>query len=273
MKATASKPIGSAKKMPTQRIATASIGMPQPYIRGKYNTERINMWGEQVRATAEEAARQGGTVESNLPAAWFLPKISVMVLAKPETIEFTGPDRKKHQKTVGYRILDGVHRYMTAGQVGLDALECEVLPTMTPAEAFAFQFKSNNEGPLPFDRDTRDGAIRQMGKLDMKLHQIAATTGISEAQISRILSGKTKSSAELRASRSKGGKARKGTRKGAKSKGGYDCADFFAAAKLLSRQAASHYKVLKEYLGEHDKVWEPCQDLITSLEKMREEEK
>jgi len=258
------------------RIATASIGMPEPYIRKNTNNERINMWTEQVRASAEDylKANPGTSPIEAVVKCYFLPEIHVMKLAQSQTVEFTGPDRKKHTKTIGYRVLDGVHRFLHTQHLGLDSIEAKEHPPMSPAQAYALQFKLNNEGPLPFNRETRDNAIRQMakfkvdGKVEMTMAMIATQTGISEGQVSRIIAGKSgKSAAEVSETRKKA--SAKGGKRGARSKGGYDAKAFFDAVKVAAREIASHAKVLKEYLVDHDKVWEPCEDLIESLASLR----
>jgi hypothetical protein len=259
----------------SMRIATASIGLPDPYIRKNTNNERINMWVEQIRASAQDyvKANEGVNGVEAILKCYFLPKIHVMRLTQSQTMEFTGPDRKKHTKTVGYRVLDGVHRLLTTGLLGLDSIDCEEHPPMSPAQAYALQFKLNNEGPLPFNRETRDNAIRQMakfkvdGKQEMTLAQIAVHTGISEGQVSRIVSMKSgRSAEEISDTRKKA--ASKGKR-GARAKGGYDAKAFFDAVKAAARECSSHVKVLREYLTDHDKVWEPCEDLIETLASLR----
>lgn len=257
------------------RIVTASIGMPDPYIRKSTNNERINMWVEQIRASAEDliSANPGMNPVEAVEKSYFLPKIHVMEMKDPVTIEFTGSDRKKHTRMVGYRVIDGVHRYLTRQQLGLDNVDAEVHKSMSPGQAYALQFKLNNDGPLPFDRSTRDIAIKTMakfevdGKPEYTQEQIATQTGISKGQVSRILAGKSgaKSKEEVSEAKAKGGKA-KGK---AKSNGGYDAKAFFAAMKSAARECASHSKVLKEYLGSHDAVWEPCEDLMDSLAVLR----
>jgi hypothetical protein len=257
----------------TMRINVSSIGLPSPYIRKNTNNERINMWTEQVRSSAEPNIKAGMTPVDAILKSYFLPEIHVMKLAQAETFEYTGTDRKKHTKTIGYRIIDGAHRFLHTQNLGLDSIECKVYEPMSPAASYALQYKLNNDGPLPFNRETRDAAIRQMskfklnGKPEMTLAMIATQTGISEGQVSRILSGKSggKTAEEVSKARSKGGKA-KGK---ARSKGGFDSASYFKGIKEAARIASGHVKVLRDYLGEHDKVWESCQDLIDSLQELK----
>src|SRR6267142_3140513 len=116
------------------RIVTASIGMPDPYIRKSTNSERIDMWAEQIRASAEDliAANPGINPVEAVEKSYFLPKIHVMEMKDPVTIEFTGSDRKKHTRMVDYRVIDGVHRYLTRQQLGLDNVDAEVHKFMSP---------------------------------------------------------------------------------------------------------------------------------------------
>lgn len=245
--------------------------MPEPYIRKGTNNERINMWVEQIRSSAEDMRKSNGMLEPTaLTEAYFLPKIHVMAYPNPITLK----DRKG-TRTIGYVVIDGVHRLDTTKQLGLDSIECEVHDPMSPAKAYALQYQLNNEGPLPFNRETRDNAIRQMvkfkgpdGKQELTLAMIATQTGISESQVSRIIAGKSGMSPE-KVSETRKAAAAKGGKKGSRSKGGYDAKAFFDAVKTAARECASHTKVLKEYLGDHDKAWEPCEDLIESLASLR----
>lgn len=254
-----------------ERIPISELGLPEPYIRKATNNERINMWVEQIKEVIQQTSPEN-------PGAWFLPPVHVMRLAKPQVVKYTGADKKKHEKEIKYRILDGVHRRLTRELCGWDSIDANVHDPMSPAQAYAFQYKVNNDGPLPFDKETRDRAIRQLvafknddGSQSLTLAQIGIQTGLSESQISRISAGKsrTQTPEEVGEARKRTGK--KG--KGKASPGGYAAKDFFDGIKRVAREATTHKKALREYLGEHDSAWEPCQDLITVLEALREDEK
>lgn len=253
---------------------TDSINFPEPYVRLRENNERINMWVEQIRDNRDVIQKNDekiNAVEATIKA-YFLPPIHVFKMNQPKTISFRGKDGKQHSRTVGYQIIDGVHRYRTVMLLGLDSVECIVHEPMTNHQAFAMQYKMNNEGPLPFNRETRDSAIRQFSvfKMDGKAvytkQAIGVMTGISEAQVSRILSGKSRSQSVEEVSKKMSRKGKKGA---ARSKGGYNSAEFFKSLNVAAKEVAAHQKVLKEYVNDNDKAWEVAETLCEALASLR----
>jgi len=156
--------------------------------------------------------------------------------------------------------------------------ECDVREPMTPGAAFALAFKLNNDGPLPFDRETRDANIRQLskfkldnGKPEFTMEQIGSQTGISKFQVSRILKGQS-SLPKMELSKKRRAGARKGhAKRQARLSGGYDSATFFRTLYDIAKTAKSHMKVLAENLAAHDKqAGGAIGDLILQLTEMRD---
>src|SRR5258708_7807943 len=245
-----------------------AIALPDPYIRKEINNQRINMWAETYRDKMKEILDKtpGLSNEDAAAKVWDHRPILVMELAKAETIIWKDKDGKKQLRLVTHRIIDGVHRYFTSRQLGRTTIACKVTETLPPTVVYMMQFTENNDGPLPFDRETRDQAIRYMIKdLEQTLGEVARHVRMSEAQVSRIATGKSGQSA---AATSKARKAGAAKRK-AKKAGGYDAKDFFTNLRVTAREAVSHRKALTEYLGEHDTEWSKAQDLINALTVLR----
>src|SRR2546426_1294039 len=105
-----------------------TIALPDPYIRKETNNARINMWTETYRIKMAELTEKppGLSNEDAAVKVWDHKPILVMELTKAQTILWKDKEGKKQQRLVSYRIIDGVHRYFTARQLGRTTIPCKV---------------------------------------------------------------------------------------------------------------------------------------------------
>jgi hypothetical protein len=250
-------------------IPLSEITVPETYIRDRVDNNTVNKWIERIKSQMTD----GITAD----AAWFLPPVMLLKLTKPITVTYTSTDKAKVSRTVNYRIVEGVKRYLTAIGVGKTRLTADIVTGLTPTEEYLEQFSQNATHGEPF---TREGtyAFIKVASITFKATpaELARRTGYTEASISRIIAGKQGLAAEaVSASRKKAAKGRKGGKgKGGKGAGGHrktgwNPGEFFVNARAMARECAAKNKVLNEYLAEHDNAWPHAQALIDALGALR----
>lgn len=265
-------------------VPLAKIGMPEPYIRQDVSGQRVNLLVAKVKGGENEKEQ---LPKDQWRQKWPVPPVMLMRLEKPVVIKAT---EKVAERTIDYRLLDGVHRTLaftalrTAYHLGekevpkydpFGTIPAVIEEPMTKRAAWTVQFRANNNGPLPFDREGRDYYIREGRKLGTPLIELATETGLTEASVSRIVKGSQgKSKAEVSKSRKKAASKRgkRGAKKGAKKsvvKDAFEPAHYFNGLSDFARVARSQKKSLVEFLKGKDSAWNKAQELIDALRALR----
>jgi hypothetical protein len=152
-----------------------------------------------------------------------------------------------------YEIIEGVHRYMLAHDLKLDAVPCEIRKYESVADAHAAQLTENLKKKLGIDLDSRDTWVRMLVNTDgIKQDAVAKIAGLSKASVSKILKGEQRGEG-----RKKAGK-RKGKKRGKKSKVGSNGFD-----------AGTWYSTLYELTGDYEKNGEAIRTAKQSADPER----
>lgn len=187
-------------------VAPSEIRMPTNYVRGAKGFSEE--WGKELGVIAAQSE------------GWPFDPLDV----------FRVKDDKKGRK---YEVNNGAHRLYAAVKNKVKKIPVRVVEYATPGDTFAAQFVATmKSGALKLNLDARDAAIRQMvGHFKMDRKRIMELSGLSEASVSRIVSGDQRTG-ETGKRRGKKKKARKATKSGG-GNGAFAPLDWYAGVQTL----------------------------------------
>jgi len=170
------------------KLKLTDLVLPKRYVRHRIKGGHV----QELLAVVRGAAGPGGKPTSLSP----LPPLLVRPLAV---------QKGKGQK---YEVLDGMHRLRVAGRLKLSSVDADVKKYASDADAYMAQLTTNLSHGLALDRESRDEAVKTLGKVyHVGVREIARQTKLAPASVSRIIAGKQYLPAEKRR---RGGKATRG---------------------------------------------------------------
>lgn len=182
------------------KIAVAGIAKPdkEHYIRAKYDKETVARYVEVARPKKGEIF-------------WPFPPIKVSRFPEPGNplgTEEEGKGKKK-AKVKGkheYRLEEGLHRLLTALEVGLKDIPAIVVEVSDVGDSLALQLQENLSHGFPLDLEDRDQAIRRLRHdFNWKTERIAKLVNLHPVHVTRIAGPKpTKPGAKKRGRKGKG---------------------------------------------------------------------
>lgn len=208
--------------MAVEHIALRLVGFPEKYVRDKWDESHIAMFVTVYKQTNEGAAKP----------VWPFPPIKYRILDKPKAGK-------------RFELVDGFHRVFAAAKLKLSTIPGEPYTPKDEAHAYLEQLGSNSEHGKLIDLDKRDRAIFDCAKLGVPQATIAKRLHLSEASVSRIITGRQRGTgAKVAKARGKGkGRAKKGTRFTAKG--------FFEGVAAFVQEYNTHAQAVQIFAKDH----------------------